>query len=225
MIKKLFLISLIIFNIAFTQDTNNTEITNTNTINNTVNEENTATNFFNAQLENTNNINEPAILQDIRNIENRAEVSNGWMFFKAIIGFIVTLVGIYLVFMYLKNKSRKVSGSSEIINVLATTPVAANRYISIIEIVDDMYLISISDHNINLLSKIEDKETKDQIKMIYINSKNNIVDDSFKNILNQTLSVFKQPKMKEKDPLKTTSEIRERLHELNNPNNKENDNQ
>ena len=225
MIKKLFLISLIIFNIAFTQDTNNTEITNTNTINNTVNEENTATNFFNAQLENTNNINEPAILQDIRNIENRAEVSNGWMFFKAIIGFIVTLVGIYLVFMYLKNKSKKVSGSSEIINVLATTPVAANRYISIIEIVDDMYLISISDHNINLLSKIEDKETKDQIKMMYINSKNNIVDDSFKNILNQTLSVFKQPKMKEKDPLKTTSEIRERLHELNNPNNKENDNQ
>ncbi|WP_297204498.1 flagellar biosynthetic protein FliO [uncultured Brachyspira sp.] len=225
MIKKLFLISLIIFNIAFTQETNNTEITNTNTINNTANEENTATNFFNAQLENTNNINEPAILQDIRNIENRAEVSNGWMFFKAIIGFIVTLVGIYLVFMYLKNKSRKVSGSSEIINVLATTPVAANRYISIIEIVDDMYLISISDHNINLLSKIEDKETKDQIKMMYINSKNNIVDDSFKNILNQTLSVFKQPKMKEKDPLKTTSEIRERLHELNNPNNKENDNQ
>ena len=62
---------------------------------------------------------------------------------------------------------------------------------------------------------------------MYINSKNNIVDDSFKNILNQTLSVFKQPKMKEKDPLKTTSEIRERLHELNNPNNnnKENDNQ
>ena len=229
MIKKLFLISLIVFNIAFSQETNNTELTNqTDNTENITNEENTATNFFNAALDNTNNVQEPAILQDIRNIENRAQVSNGWMFFKAIIGFIITLVGIYLVFMYLKNKSRKVSGSSEIINVLATTPVATNRYISIIEIVDDMYLVSISDHNINLLSKIEDKETKDQIKMMYINSKNNIVDDSFKNILNQTLSVFKQPKMKEKDPLKTTSEIRERLHELNNPNNnnnKENDNQ
>ena len=230
MIKKLFLISLIVFNIAFSQETNNTEVTNQtdNTVTAT-NEENASTNFFNATLDNTNNVQEPAILQDIRNIENRAQVSNGWMFFKAIIGFIITLVGIYLVFMYLKNKSRKVSGSSEIINVLATTPVATNRYISIIEIVDDMYLVSISDHNINLLSKIEDKETKDQIKMMYINSKNNIVDDSFKNILNQTLSVFKQPKMKEKDPLKTTSEIRERLHELNNPNNnnnnKENDKQ
>ncbi|KLI58317.1 flagellar biosynthetic protein FliO [Brachyspira hyodysenteriae] len=216
MIKKISVIFLIIFSIALTQentnynDTNNAAATEEN-INNTAAE----TNFFNATIDNTNNVNEPAILQDIRNIQDRAEVSNGWMFIRAIIGFIVTLVGIYLVFIYLKNKSKKVSGSSDIIKVLATTPVATNRYISIIEIVEDMYLVSISDHNINLLSKIEDKETKDQIKMMYINSKNNTVDDSFKNIFNQTLSVFKQPKMKEKDPLKTTSEIRERLHDLN----------
>lgn len=216
MIKKISVIFLIIFSIALTQentnynDTNNAAATEENT-NNTAAE----TNFFNATIDNTNNANEPAILQDIRNIQDRAEVSNGWMFIRAIIGFIVTLVGIYLVFIYLKNKSKKVSGSSDIIKVLATTPVATNRYISIIEIVEDMYLVSISDHNINLLSKIEDKETKDQIKMMYINSKNNTVDDSFKNIFNQTLSVFKQPKMKEKDPLKTTSEIRERLHDLN----------
>ena len=136
------------------------------------------------------------------------------MFFRAIIGFIVTLAGIYFVFIYIKNKSKKVSGSSDIIKVLATTPVAANRYISIIEIVDDMYLVSVSDHNINLLSKIEDKETKDQIKMMYINSKNNTVDDSFKNIFNQTLSVFKQPKIKEKDPLKTTSRNQRRLRKF-----------
>lgn len=220
MIKKIYVIFFVIFTAAFTQE--NTNYTNTvmqaaNGNNNAEeNNENTAeTNFFNAPLNNTNNADEPAILQDIRNIQDRASVSNGWMFIRAIIGFIITLVGIYFVFIYLKNKSKKVSGSSDIIKVIATTPIAANRYISIIEIVDDMYLVSVSDHNINLLSKIEDKETKDQIKMMYINSKNNMVDDSFKNILNQTLSVFKQPKIKEKDPLKTTSEIRERLRDLN----------
>ncbi|WP_300367791.1 flagellar biosynthetic protein FliO [Brachyspira sp.] len=233
MIKKISVIFFIIFAIALSQENTNytdTQEQNTTTEEINTNTENTQeTNFFNttnAAINNTNNINEPAILQDIRNIENRAEASNGWMFFRAIIGFIVTLVGIYFVFIYLKNKSKKVSGSSDIIKVLATTPVAANRYISIIEIVDDMYLVSVSDHNINLLSKIEDKETKDQIKMMYINSKNNVVDDSFKNILNQTLSVFKQPKIKEKDPLKTTSEIRERLHDLNanNPTNDSDEN-
>ena len=200
---KIIIFLIIVSYIVYPQDSNN------------INNE-TATNFFNIPAETENNTNdEPAILQDIRNIENRATVSNTGMFIRAIIGFILTLVGIYLVFIYLKNRTKKISGSNEIIRILATTAVAANRYISIIEIADEMYLISISDHNINLIEKIENKEIKDQIRMMYINSKENVVEDSFKNILNQTLSIFRQPKMKEKDALQSTKEIRERLRNLN----------
>ena len=204
--KKIIIFLMIIIPIVYTQESDNNNL-NTNETN---------TNFFNipAETENDTN-NEPAILEDIRNIENRAAVSNTGMFIRAIIGFILTLAGIYLVFIYLKNRTKKISGSNEIIRILATTPVATNRYISIIEIADEMYLISISDHNINLLEKIENKEIKDQIRMMYINSKENAVEDSFKNILNQTLSIFKQPKMKEKDALQSTKEIRERLRNLN----------
>lgn len=204
--KKIIIFLMIIISMVYAQDSNSNNL-NTNETN---------TNFFNipAETENDTN-NEPAILEDIRNIENRATVSNTGMFIRAVIGFILTLVGIYLVFIYLKNRTKKISGSNEIIRILATTAVAANRYISIIEIADEMYLISISDHNINLLEKIENKEIKDQIKMMYINSKENAVEDSFKNILNQTLSIFRQPKMKEKDALQSTKEIRERLRNLN----------
>lgn len=201
---KIIIFLIIVSYIVYPQDSNN------------INTNETATNFFNIPAETENNTNnEPAILQDIRNIENRATVSNTGMFIRAIIGFILTLVGIYLVFIYLKNRTKKISGSNEIIRILATTAVAANRYISIIEIADEMYLISISDHNINLIEKIENKEIKDQIRMMYINSKENAVEDSFKNILNQTLSIFGQPKMKEKDALQSTKEIRERLRNLN----------
>ena len=214
--KKIIIFLMIIIPIIYAQESNSDNL-NTNETN---------TNFFNipAETENDTN-NEPAILEDIRNIENRAAVSNTGMFIRAIIGFILTLAGIYLVFIYLKNRTKKISGSNEIIRILATTPVATNRYISIIEIADEMYLISISDHNINLLEKIENKEIKDQIRMMYINSKENAVEDSFKNILNQTLSIFKQPKMKEKDALQSTKEIRERLRNLNSDssnNNKDN---
>ena len=136
------------------------------------NNEETTSNYFNVPTETENNTNnEPAILQDIRNIENRASVSSTGMFIRAIIGFILTLVGIYLVFMYLKNKTKKISGSNEIIKILATTTVASNRYISIIEIADKMYLISISDHNINLLEKIEDKEIKEFFETKNLNLK------------------------------------------------------
>ena len=204
--KKIIIFLMIIISIVYAQDSSSNNL-NTNETN---------TNFFNipAETENDTN-NEPAILEDIRNIENRATVSNTGMFIRAVIGFILTLAGIYLVFIYLKNRTKKISGSNEIIRILATTAVAANRYISIIEIADEMYLISISDHNINLLEKIENKEIKDQISMMYINSKENAVEDSFKNILNQTLSIFRQPKMKEKDALQSTKEIRERLRNLN----------
>lgn len=209
---KIIIFLIIVSYIVYPQDSNN------------INNE-TATNFFNIPAETENNTNdEPAILQDIRNIENRATVSNTGMFIRAIIGFILTLVGIYLVFIYLKNRTKKISGSNEIIRILATTAVAANRYISIIEIADEMYLISISDHNINLIEKIENKEIKDQIRMMYINSKENVVEDSFKNILNQTLSIFRQPKMKEKDALQSTKEIRERLRNLNSDGSNNNEN-
>ena len=209
---KIIIFLIIVSYIVYPQDSNN------------INTNETATNFFNIPAETENNTNdEPAILQDIRNIENRATVSNTGMFIRAIIGFILTLVGIYLVFIYLKNRTKKISGSNEIIRILATTAVAANRYISIIEIADEMYLISISDHNINLIEKIENKEIKDQIRMMYINSKENVVEDSFKNILNQTLSIFRQPKMKEKDALQSTKEIRERLRNLNSNNSDNNE--
>ena len=210
---KIIIFLIIVSYIVYPQDSNN------------INTNETATNFFNIPAETENNTNnEPAILQDIRNIENRATVSNTGMFIRAIIGFILTLVGIYLVFIYLKNRTKKISGSNEIIRILATTAVAANRYISIIEIADEMYLISISDHNINLIEKIENKEIKDQIRMMYINSKENVVEDSFKNILNQTLSIFRQPKMKEKDALQSTKEIRERLRNLNSDGSNNNEN-
>lgn len=211
--KKTIIIFLIIASIIYSQDgANENGSSNNNNIE-------TNQNYFNIPSEIEENTNEePAILQDIRNIENRANVSSTGMFIRAVIGFILTLAGIYLVFIYLKNKTKKISGSNEIIRILATTTVASNRYISIIEIAEEMYLISISDHSVNLLEKIENKDIKDQIRMMYINSKENIVEDSFKNILNQTLSVFGKPKIKEKEALQSTREIRERLKSLNDNN-------
>ncbi len=172
------------------------------------------TNTLTISNENIIDENEPAILQDIRNMQDQTVATNSSMFIRAVFGFIVTLVGIYFIFIYFKKKSRKVLGSDSIINVLATTPIAPNRYISIVEIVNDLYLIAIADHNITLLSKIEDTETKDQIRMSYSLSKNNIVEDNFKNIFDKVLEKFKQPKTENKDPLDSSKEIKERLENL-----------
>ena len=61
--KKIIIFLIIVSYIVYPQDTNN------------INSNETATNFFDIPAETENNTNnEPAILQDIRNIENRATV-------------------------------------------------------------------------------------------------------------------------------------------------------
>ena len=75
--KAIFIIFFIAVSMAYSQngDTNNEATSN----------------YFNVPTETENNTNnEPAILQDIRNIENRATVSSTGMFIRAIIGFILT---------------------------------------------------------------------------------------------------------------------------------------
>ncbi len=163
----------------------------------------------------TNNLeDEPAILQDIRNIQDQSVATNSSMFIRSIFGFIVTLIGLYFVYMFFKKKNKHVLGNDGIIKVLATTTVAPNRFISVVEIVDELYLIAVADHNITLLSKIEEKDTKDQIKMAHALSKQNIVEDNFKNILDGLMSRFKQTKIEEKSPLDSTQEIKDRLNKL-----------
>ena len=157
---------------------------------------------------------EPQILRDIREMQVDTAKTNNSMFVRAIFGFIVTLLGIYFIFIYFRKRSKKVLGSDNIISVLATTPVAPNRYISIVEIVGEMYLIAVADHSITLLSKIEDKETRDQIRMSFDLSKSNVVEDSFKTIFNNTLLKFREPKVEDKNPLESSAELKERLKDI-----------
>lgn len=206
MYKKNFIISilLVISSVsAYSQDTN--------IIENTTSETNIAQN---GETNTTPIVEEPRILRDIREMQDDTVRTNNSMFVRAIFGFIVTLLGIYFIFVYFKRKSKKVLGSDSIISVLATTPVAPNRYISIVEIVGEMYLIAIADHSITLLSKIEDKDTRDQIRMSFDLSKNNIVEDNFKTIFNNTLLKFREPKVKDKNPLESSSELKERLKDI-----------
>lgn len=201
--------------ITLAQTNNTAEIENTNTI---------TSNFFGANPVVQTNTPSPLILEDIRALQNRSALSTTFMFIRAIVGFIITFVGIYFVYVYLKKRSKKVSGANDIIKVLATTPVAPSRFISVVEIAGEMYLIAIADHNITLLSKIEDTETKDQILIRYSNSKENIVEDNFKTMFDKVIPSIMRPKNNEIDPLKTSKSIRERLEKLNpnRDNNKDN---
>jgi flagellar protein FliO/FliZ len=78
----------------------------------------------------------------------------------------VIVVGIYLVFRFLLKKRHPFTRESEIIKVLASFQIAANKSIQIVEIAEKMLVLGVSDSNINLITTIEEKETIDRIRLL-----------------------------------------------------------
>jgi len=82
----------------------------------------------------------------------------------AVLGAII--IGIYFIFRLLLKNRRSPVKDSEIIKVLATYPLAANRLIQVVDIGGQVLVLGVSDSSINLITEVEDKEVIDQIRLL-----------------------------------------------------------
>ena len=78
----------------------------------------------------------------------------------------VIVVAIWLIFKFLLRSRNKTVSDSEMIKVLATFPLAANRVIKVIDIAGKVLILGVTDSNINLITEVEDKELIDRIKLV-----------------------------------------------------------
>ena len=77
----------------------------------------------------------------------------------------VLVVAVYIVMrIFLKNRRKIVTGT-DIIKVIATYPLAGNKSIQIMEIAEKVFILGVTDSNINMITSVEDKETIDRIKL------------------------------------------------------------
>jgi len=77
----------------------------------------------------------------------------------------VLVVAVYIVMrIFLKNRRKIVTGT-DIIKVIATYPLAGNKSIQIMEIAEKVFVLGVTDSNINMITSVEDKETIDRIKL------------------------------------------------------------
>ena len=77
----------------------------------------------------------------------------------------VLVVAVYIVMrIFLKNRRKVVTGT-DIIKVIATYPLAGNKSIQIMEIAEKVFILGVTDSNINMITLVEDKETIDRIKL------------------------------------------------------------
>jgi len=78
----------------------------------------------------------------------------------------VIIIAIYLVFRFLLKSRKRVVSDTEMIKVLATYPISANRLIKVVDIAGKILVLGVTDSNINLITEVEDKEISDRIKLL-----------------------------------------------------------
>ncbi len=78
----------------------------------------------------------------------------------------VIIIVIYIGFRFLLKGKKRVVSDTEMIKVLATYPISANRLIKVIDIAGKILILGVTDSNINLITEVEDKEISDRIKLL-----------------------------------------------------------
>jgi flagellar protein FliO/FliZ len=96
---------------------------------------------------------------------NDTRVSYPLMILRTIAVMGVIIIGIYFIFRLLIKKKNKLITDSEVVKVLATYPLAANRIIQVVDIGGQVLVLGVSDSSINLITELQDKEVIDRIKL------------------------------------------------------------
>ena len=96
--------------------------------------------------------------------ENRTSYS--LLILRTVAVLAVIIIVIYLGFRFLLKSKKRLVSDTEMIKVLATYPISANRLIKVVDIAGKVLVLGVTDSNINLITEVEDKETSDRIKLL-----------------------------------------------------------
>ena len=99
------------------------------------------------------------------------KISYPMLILRTIAVLAIIVIAIFVLFRILLKNKNKIITDSEIIKVLATFPLAANRIIQIVDIGGKILVLGVTDSNINLITTIEDKDIIDNIKLYYSKEK------------------------------------------------------
>lgn len=96
---------------------------------------------------------------------NDQRVSYPLMVLRTVAVMGVIIIGIYFLFRLLIKKKKKLVTDSEVVKVLATFPLAANRIIQVVDIGGQVLVLGVSDSSINLITELQDQEVIDRIRL------------------------------------------------------------
>jgi flagellar protein FliO/FliZ len=92
------------------------------------------------------------------------DVNFFFLIVKAVFSLLIITALIYFILRFFLKGQRWITKQQKFIQTIATHSLTPNKYIQIVEIGNKLLVLGISEHNINLLTEIVDKEEIDFIK-------------------------------------------------------------
>jgi flagellar protein FliO/FliZ len=94
------------------------------------------------------------------------EESYIWLIFKTIFVMGVLIAGFYYFFKFITQKVAITAIGQEVITILSVVPLGQNKFLQVVDIAGRIYVLGVSDNNINLITEIKDKDDIDRIRLL-----------------------------------------------------------
>ncbi len=88
-----------------------------------------------------------------------------WNLARAILVLIVVIGAIYLLFVLIRKASKTQFPASSMMRLIGTLSLQSNRFVHIIAVGAQFFLIGSSEHGVSLISELSDKETIDDLRL------------------------------------------------------------
>ena len=159
-LKKSLLIFVILFgvtNVLFSQD-NNDSLNVENSI--SVSEDSTLLqdDYFSSNNENSNlNLKQP---------------STAWTFIKMILFLCLVVAAIYAVMWFFKKKVNNTKSDDNFLRRVSSLNIGPGKSVEIVTLLDNAYILGVTDSNINVIDQIEDKELIEALNLNFDKNQN-----------------------------------------------------
>jgi flagellar protein FliO/FliZ len=94
------------------------------------------------------------------------EESASWLIIKTLFVLALFIGGFYFFYKFVAQKSGFNLSGQEAVRILSTVTLGTNKFIQIIDVAGKIFLLGVTDNNINLLTEIKDKEEIDRIRLL-----------------------------------------------------------
>ena len=107
---------------------------------------------------------------------------------QVVVIFLLILGAIYGLFLIIKKAGGSKFKNSKLINIVSSQALSSNKALHLVDLGGELYLIGVADSGVSLLSKIEDKEARDVIRL-QLSAQKPEIKKTFKDIIG---SAFKR---------------------------------